>query len=66
MSKISPMRRAVGLVLMFIGVMWFLLGINLISGSQFSGNIPFAIVGAVIASAGVLVMQLPKRKRDRT
>lgn len=57
MTKISPMRRAVGLVLMFIGVMWFLMGVGFIGGSQFSNNTVFAILGALIASAGVVVMQ---------
>lgn len=66
MTKISPMRRAVGLVLIFIGLMWFLIGVNIIGGSQFSGSIPFAIAGAVIASGGVVVLQYGVKRRPTT
>ena len=57
MNKISPMRRAIGLVMVMVGVVWFLIGLNLIEGSQFSGKAGTTIIGAIVAVAGVFVLQ---------
>ena len=68
MTKLSPMRRAVGLVMLMIGVVWFLIGVGMISGSQFSGSTPTAVVGAAVAIGGVFVLtwKVPAPgKRDR-
>ena len=66
MKKISPLRRATGLVMLMVGVTWFLIGVNIITGSQFSGRAVTSIVGAIVAIAGVGVLQLPfgRRKDD--
>lgn len=63
--KISPMRRALGLVLFMIGVVWFFIGTNLISDSQWSGQMWLAAVGATIAVAGLAVLQLQIPERWR-
>lgn len=56
MSKLSPMRRAIGLVMLMIGVVWLLIGAGMISGSQFSGSTPTAVIGAAVAIGGVFVL----------
>ncbi len=66
--KITPMRRAIGLVLLMIGVVWFMIGVGIFSGSQFTGQAPVAVLGALASFAGVAVLQLnlPWGRRDDT
>ena len=54
--RLSPMRRAIGLVLMFIGVSWAMLGSGLIQGSVMSGQTIWAIIGGAIAIGGLAVL----------
>ena len=56
MMRLSPMRRAIGIVLVLIGGTWGLLGLGVIGGSVASGNIWFAIAGAVVLIGGVAVL----------
>ena len=54
--RMNPMHRAIGLVLIAVGIAWFLLGIGMIEGSQFSGKLWFAIVGIVLVNVGGIVL----------
>lgn len=54
--RLSPMRRAIGLVLMFIGVSWAMLGSGLIQGSVMSGQTVWAFVGGALAIGGLAVL----------
>ncbi len=56
MSQLSPMRRAVGLVLMFVGMTWFFIGVGMFGKSFLSGQTWFAVVGGVIAVIGLWVL----------
>ena len=49
--------RIVGAVLMLMGVIWFLQGINILPGSFMTGQIQWAVYGgiAVIVGAGLIV-----------
>jgi hypothetical protein len=50
--------RTIGVVLMLMGVIWFLQGVNILPGSFMTGQIQWAYYGgvAVIVGAGLLVM----------
>lgn len=52
----NPIHRAIGVVVVGIGLVWFLLGTNFISGSQFSGNLWFGVLGIVIANVGAVIL----------
>ena len=54
--RMNPIHRAIGIVLVGVGLVWFLLGTGMLSGSQFSGKIWFAVLGIVIANAGAYVL----------
>jgi protein-S-isoprenylcysteine O-methyltransferase Ste14 len=54
--RMNPVKRAIGLVVVAVGIGWFLIGIGFVSGSQFSGSWPFAIVGVVLVNVGLVVL----------
>lgn len=55
MNQISPLRRAVGLMLTFVGFFWVLIGGGVLQESSFSGQTWLAVVGGVLAVAGVWI-----------
>ena len=52
----NPIHRAIGVVVAGVGIVWFLLGIGFVSGSQFSNNIWFALLGIVLVNVGAYVL----------
>lgn len=61
MRHLSPMRRAVGVVLLMVGVTWFALGAGFVKGSVMSGQVIWAVVGVVLAiSGGYVLFRKPK------
>ena len=60
-NQISPLRRAIGLVLMFIGMTWLFIGLGMLGDSFLSGQTWFAVVGGAIAIVGLwIVTRKPK------
>ena len=55
-------RRAIGAVLLVVGVVWFFQGIGVVEGSFMTGEAVWAVIGAACAAAGaVLVFRPPSR-----
>jgi hypothetical protein len=54
----------VGVVLLLLGVLWFLQGINILPGSFMTGQIKWAIYGGIIAVLGVVLIIAANRKRS--
>ena len=55
-------RRAIGLVLLVVGLVWFLQGVGVIKGSFMTGEALWAVLGVVFAAGGaVLVLRPPSR-----
>ena len=52
-----PIHRAVGIVLIVIGGVWFLQGIGIAQGSVMTGRTLWAILGAACFVAGVIVLR---------
>jgi hypothetical protein len=58
--------RILAFLLMAMGLVWFLQGINVLPGSFMSGQIQWAYRGAATAIVGVIVLLLSFRTRKRT
>lgn len=50
------MSRAIGVVLIVVGGVWFLQGIGVAQGSQMSNNRWWAVIGGAFVAAGVVVL----------
>ena len=55
-------KKLIGVVLMFFGVIWFLQGINVLPGSFMTGQIRWAIYGGIAFLVGLLVLVWTSRK----
>ena len=55
-------RRAIAIVLILVGVVWFFQGIDVIQGSFMTGEPIWAVLGVVCVVAGVaLLVRRPSR-----
>jgi len=55
-------RRAIAIVLLVVGAVWFFQGIGVIEGSFMTGEAVWAMIGAVCAAAGLaLLLVKPSR-----
>ena len=52
----------VGVLMVFMGAVWFLQGINILPGSFMTGQIKWAVYGGCLAVAGVLVLARANRR----
>ena len=50
-------RMIVGVVLVLVGAVWFLQGINVLGGSFMSGAILWAVIGAPMVFVGALLIR---------
>ncbi len=53
----------VGLLLLLVGVVWILQGINVLPGSFMSGRSGYALLGLVVAIVGVVVLLRSTRRK---
>jgi uncharacterized membrane protein HdeD (DUF308 family) len=53
--------RICGVVLMLLGAIWILQGINVLPGSFMTGQIQWAIYGVVAVAAGLLLLFVATR-----
>lgn len=64
------MRRSwlivvVGVLVVLVGVVWTLQGLNIIGGSGMSGNRTFVVVGPIVGVVGLLLLGLSLRRQMR-
>ena len=52
-----------GIVLVSFGLIWFLQGINVLPGSFMTGQIRWAVYGALAATAGAALLLAANRRR---
>ena len=52
-----------GVVLVLFGGIWFLQGINVLPGSFMTGQIRWAVYGAIAVAAGISLLVTAKRRR---
>jgi len=53
----------VGGLLILMGGVWFLQGVNVLPGSFMTGQIQWAIYGGILAAVGVALIAFARRKR---
>jgi hypothetical protein len=51
-----------GVVLVLLGLLWFLQGVDVLGGSAMSGNTVWAVVGPVVAVVGVVLAVASRRR----
>lgn len=52
-----------GAVLVLIGAIWFLQGINILPGSFMTGQIRWAVYGGIAVAAGIGLLVAARRRR---
>ena len=57
-------RLVLGVVLCLIGLVWFGQGIGLIGGSFMTGEVVWAVIGAVAFVFGAVLIRGPRFDRD--
>jgi len=55
--------NVVGVLMVLMGAIWFLQGINVLPGSFMTGQIKWAVYGASLALGGLLVLTRANRRR---
>ena len=52
-----------GAILVLVGVIWILQGVNILPGSFMSGHILYAILGIIVGAIGAFLLTLTNRRR---
>ncbi len=55
-----------GALLVLLGAIWFLQGINILPGSFMTGQIRWAVYGGIAVVAGVALLVVARRRRRST
>jgi len=55
--------RVVGVLLVIIGSIWFLQGVNVLPGSFMTGQIRWAVYGGISVVAGIVVLVAAGKRR---
>ncbi len=63
--RMSPMPRAIGLVLAFVGIVYLLMGLDIAGDSQYRGNMVFTIGGAGAIVFGLLLLHRTSQAAKR-
>jgi hypothetical protein len=58
----KPLLRVVGIVLMLIGAVWFLQGVNVLPGSFMTGQVRWAVYGGISLVIGIGMLVLAGRR----
>ena len=54
--------RVLGVILMIVGVIWILQGVNILPGSFMTGHVIWAVYGGLAAAAGIGLLALSRRR----
>ena len=64
MKHMKIALNILGALLVLFGVIWFLQGINVLPGSFMTGQIRWAIYGAIAVVAGIALLLAARRRRS--
>jgi uncharacterized membrane protein (GlpM family) len=56
--------NVLGALLMFLGAIWFLQGVNVLPGSFMTGQIQWAVYGGIAILAGISLLWVAKIRRN--
>src|SRR6201995_4543406 len=62
-EQMKATLNVVGVILVLFGAIWFLQGINVLPGSFMTGQIRWAVYGALAIAAGISLIVTAKRQR---
>jgi hypothetical protein len=57
-----PLALGIGVLLILVGAVWFLQGIDVLGGSGMSGKTLWAVIGPIVGLVGVAVLVWGGRK----
>jgi len=58
-----PIRVIIGVLVLLVGALWTLQGLGYVGGSAMSGNTLWAVIGPIVAVAGLgLALSRPRRQ----
>jgi hypothetical protein len=59
------LRRVIGVLMVLIGAIWFLQGINVLGGSPMTGQTRWVVIGGAVAVAGLVLLLRVSRRKQR-
>ena len=59
-----PVTLVIGGILVVIGLIWFFQGIGVLGGSVMSGVVLWAVIGPIVAIAGIALILRGRRKPE--
>ena len=59
-----PVTLVIGGILVVVGLIWFFQGIGVLGGSVMSGVVLWAVIGPIVAIAGVALILRGRRKPE--
>ena len=57
--------NVVGVLLVFVGIVWILQGVNVLPGSFMTGQLQWAVYGAIAVALGCVALFLARRMARR-
>jgi hypothetical protein len=64
-SSMTIALRILGALLVLMGGVWFLQGINVLPGSFMTGQMRWAVYGGIAVVAGIVLLVAARRRRAR-
>jgi hypothetical protein len=64
-KKMKIVLNIVAVLLILMGGVWFLQGINVLPGSFMTGQIRWAIYGGIAVAAGIVLLLSANRRRSK-
>lgn len=55
----------IGVLLIILGAIWILQGVNILPGSFMTGDIHWAVYGAIAVVAGIVLIAVGRRRRAK-
>ena len=55
----------IGILLVILGAVWILQGVNVLPGSFMTGDVHWAIYGAIAVVAGIILIAASRRRRSQ-
>jgi hypothetical protein len=58
---VKTISKIAGIILVLLGVIWFLQGINILPGSFMTGQVQWAVYGGIAFAAGIALLLFTRR-----
>ncbi len=53
----------IGVILILVGVVWLLQGVNILPGSFMSGHLIYSLLGLIVGAIGIAILAYNSRRR---